>query len=147
VGQVDRQEWERLRDLQGKTINGDIKLESNSKTSPLFVAKVPIANAHEIDLVLNVTYRSYDNGVTFNFSAEKRPICRLDVRGTNHKDQGRTHKHELTTEADSNPRRNLPVAYARPEFETLSAKDAWKKLCEIAKIDHKGTFDPTGVTT
>ena len=68
------------------------------------------------------------------------PICRLDVNGTIHKDQGRTHKHELRDESD--PRVNLPFAVSRSDIDVhaASVREIWEGLCAQANIEHVGAF-------
>jgi len=83
------------------------------------------------------------DSVTFNFVCPEAggPICRVDVRGSPHKQAGRTHKHDLHQPGE--PRNNLPTAHARPDLEALTPQQVWTHLCTRANIQHTGTFaDP-----
>lgn len=138
---MNRGEFEVLRDMQGKIIENDIRLTAGRRTAPLLTADdIEIANSAGRELKLNITFHPQLDSVTFNVTESGNgPICRLDIRGTAHKDQGRTHKHSLQDE--SSPRQNLGKGVAaRPDLETLSILEAWQKFCEMAKIEHRGEF-------
>lgn len=138
---MNRAEFEALRDLQGKAIEGDIKLIAGRRLAPLLTADdIEIANTAGRELKLNITFHPLLDSITFNVTeAGNGPVCRLDIRGTAHKDQGRTHKHSLQDE--SSPRKNLGKGVAaRPDLETLSIQEAWQQFCMMAKIDHNGTL-------
>lgn len=140
---MDRHEFERLRDLKGKCIRSDIEFRPDPKVSPnLVFDNVEVHNAEGAELFLNGTYKPFIPAVTFNFAVKGvGPICRLDVNGTVHGTQGRTHKHALQSDAD--PRMNLPQAIARPDVVELSVREIWNKLCQEANIRHEGRFmDP-----
>lgn len=143
---MNRIEFEELRNLPGKIIRDDIVFNVTSATGSQtkVVGPLRVENSLGIDLFLNGAYRPWEDGVTYNFAVDKvGPICRVDVNGTNHQTQGRTHKHSLTKETD--PKNNLPEAVARPELSSMTAKQVWDVLCKEANIIHEGSFfDPEG---
>jgi hypothetical protein len=141
---MDRQEFETLRDLPDKTIEGDIKFESNASSGPnLVFGDVSVRNTMGLEVVLNGTYKPYIPSVTFNFSVRGvGPICRICVNGAKHGDAGRTHKHDLRK--DSCPRRNLPNAIARPDLENFTPDKVWETILAVTNITHNGNL--TGLT-
>lgn len=136
---MDKSEFEALRDLPDKVIKADIVFTPKNATT-LFFQDVPVSNSLDLEVVLYGTFKPDIPTVTYNFVLKGvGPICRIDVNGTIHKDQGRTHKHGL--QKDSCPRNNLPQAQNRPDFEKLTAKEAWDKICGMANITHEGRFE------
>ena len=140
IGNMDKAEFELLRDLAGKTISGDITFVADSHTSPsLIFGNIPVENSLDIDLLLNGRYNPEVGTLVFNFVAKLvGPICRVCVNGSVHKDAGRTHKHSLRKDRD--PASNLPFAIARPDLAAKSPKEVWEILCVEAHITHSGTF-------
>lgn len=144
---MNKQDFENLRNLPNKKITSDIAFEKKKELKyDLTFEQVPIENSAGIDVVLNGIYKPAIPSVTFNFVLNGiGPICRLCVNSKNHKNTGRTHKHELVHEDD--PRLNLPFAIARPDLNlnNKTVKEIWEKLCQQANIIHIGKFvDPAG---
>lgn len=143
---MDKDEFELLRELDGKVIHANIEFRADSKTMPnLIFDQIVVENAMGYDLLLNGNYRPAIPSVTFNFVIKGQgPICRLDVNGTIHKESGRNHKHELQKSGDSNT--NLPFAVKRDDLATCSTvKEIWETLCQEARISHSGEFiEPEG---
>lgn len=141
---MDRQGFINLLALQGKRIDQDMVFEDIPEKAPHRILKsVEVFNTGGIKVRLEGHYTPNHESVTFVFVCPEAggPICRVDVRGTNHKEQGRTHKHDLHRETD--PRNNLPTAHARPDLETLNPAQVWTDLCTRASIQHTGRFvDP-----
>lgn len=140
---MNRTEFEQLRDLPGKRITAEIKFTGNKQADPnLVFEQIPVENSLGVDVILNGTYKPEIPSITFNFVIRGTgPICRVCVNSTIHQEAGRTHKHDLQVETD--PRRNLPNATARPDLEGLTAREVWDNLCRQANIEHAGTFhDP-----
>lgn len=140
---MNRAEFEQLRALSGKVIDADIEFKASSKTSPCLVfEQVQVRNDLNWEVLLNGTYKPFIPAVSFNFVIKGLgPICRLDVNGTIHGEQGRTHKHDLHDEED--PRRNLPQAISRQDLKGKTARQVWELLCQQANIVHTGRFfDP-----
>jgi hypothetical protein len=136
---MDRAEFETLRDLPHKQVVDDITFTPKNATTLVF-QDVPVANALGLDLVLNGSFKPDIPAVKYNFSIKGvGPICRVDVNGSIHGTEGRTHKHDLQT--DSCPRKNLPTAKARPDLERLTALQVWQKVCAMANIQHTGRFE------
>lgn len=138
---MNRTEFEYLRDLPDKVIGADLRLTQRKETSPAWVADgIVIENVAEVQLRLNITYNPETGSKTFNVHVPGvGPICRLDVDGTSHKDQGRTHKHSLKTERC--PARNLPWAVAMPALAGLPLLEVFRSFCEMANIRHEGSFE------
>lgn len=141
---MDRAQFTALRDLPGKRIDKDLVYEVDPAHAPLKKLKtVDVVNAGGVKVKLDGTFHPLRDAVSFTFScaAAGGPICRVDVRGTVHKQAGRTHKHDLHQPSD--PTNNLPAAQARPDLEALSAREVWRDLCARASIEHHGDFlDP-----
>lgn len=106
-------------------------------------SRVPIeVQGSPTRLFLNGTYRPATRSVTFNVSADGEPICRVDVRGAEHKDATRTHKHE--TIGPGCAHNNLPYAVARPDLEDKGPAEIFEELCKAANIELQGRFvDPS----
>lgn len=140
---MNREEFQRLRDLPDKIINTDINFELQNGLGPnLVFSQIRVENSQDLDIILNGTFKPDIPSVTFNFVLKGvGPICRVDVNGTIHGNAGRTHKHDLRRESD--PRQSLPTAFARPDLEGKTAREVWEILCEQAHIIHQGHFhDP-----
>lgn len=137
---MNRQEFERLRDLPGKRITADIVFAASKATSPnLVFDNIKVENELGLDVFVNGTYKPGIPAFTFNFRVgQLGPICRVSVNNMHHKDAGRTHKNDLRDESD--PRMNLPTAIARKDLEGKSVQQVWEILCQQAKIEHQGQF-------
>jgi hypothetical protein len=137
---MNRLEFENLRNLPGKRIEGDIIFSRTKDTrSYLSFEKIQVINQFKWNILLNGKYWNDIPTYIFNFSiVDVGPICRIEVNSNEHYDSGRTHKHEFTKESDC--RNNLPTAYNRKDFEDLEILDGWEKLCKEAKILHDGKF-------
>ncbi len=140
---MNQQELEQLRGLPDKTVRQDIVFVRSTRTSPSLVFdNVPVENSLGWDIVVNGTYKPDVPALTLNFSVRGiGPICRICVNNTNHKEVGRTHKHEISQESD--PMDNLPYALERPDLAGKSPRQVWEIMCWGALIDHVGEFrDP-----
>lgn len=138
---MTRREFENLRDIVGKVIEGDIQYTAPGECSPLLIFdNIHVQNSLGYDIRLNGKFNPLLPSIVFNFRIlDVGPICRVEVNSTVHNGT-RTHKHSLWEEED--PRRNLPSnVIARPDLEGLTAKKVWDKLCIEAKITHKGVFE------
>ncbi|MFP5512150.1 MAG: hypothetical protein ACLGJC_03565 [Alphaproteobacteria bacterium] len=78
---MDRSEFERLRDMRGKRIVGDIRLERRSDNSVAWEARdIPIINADGVEARLNVQLVAETGAKTLNVKIPGiGPICRLEV--------------------------------------------------------------------
>jgi hypothetical protein len=137
---VTRAEFERLRDMPGKVIVGDIRLQEQRQTKPLLRAEdVRIANEANADLRLALTYNPLTGSKSINVLVPGLgAVCRLDVDGPEHPPAGRSHKHSLRSEEC--PRRNLPsaVAWDGPSGATMG--EVFGDFCRRANITHQGEF-------
>lgn len=143
---MDRTEFEALRDLPEKIIEGDVHLTLNVHTAPVLAAEdVPIKNAANADLILNATYLPDRRGFKINVHARGLgPICRLEVNGPEHPGATRTHKHALKTPRC--PMQNLHQdVKARPDLKGKTMLDVWREFCAMASITHKGNLLCDGV--
>ena len=142
---MTRAEFLYLRDLPGKIIDSDIvwKQEKGVRPNKVF-SRVLVKNSLGLEVWLNGTFKPTLVATTYNFVLlGTGPICRVDVNGPEHQDQGRTHKHDLRFVEDSEPGRNLPTAVARPDLASKDARQVWDVLCKQANIFHRGRFyDP-----
>jgi len=138
---VDRTQFEALRDLPGKVIRGDMRFAKGRATAPvLTIDGVVIENQGGIDLRLNISFNPVTGAKSFNVHVPGLgPICRLDVDGPAHRPAGRSHKHALTSERC--PDRNLPDRVAdRPDLSGRSLADLFAEFCSMGGIEHQGTL-------
>lgn len=137
---MNRNEFEALRSLPGKYLDGDVVFSRPKNChGPFSLNEMRLHNTLNEPIKLTGHYDPRVPKFTFNFVREGTgPICRLDVNGTVHKDVGRNHKHELRKESD--PAANLPTAYKRDDLASLSMEDAWRQLCKEANIVHNGNI-------
>ena len=141
---MDRQDFLQLLALPGKRIDGDVEFEMVAAKAPALVLRpVDVKNAGGLSIRLCGHYHPTYDAVTFAFDCREAggPICRVDVRGTMHKQAGRTHKHDL--QVDTDPLNNLPQAVARLDLVNLTPRMVWQDLCQRANLIHTGQFiDP-----
>ena len=138
---MNRQEFEELRDLPGKAIDGDIRFVAKKTASPILIAEANIKNDRNIDAKLTITCNPEIDVVSFNVSTSVGPICRLDIRGHNHPPVGRNHKHAL--QAERCPDRNLPDEVTDfSAISNLSVRELFERFLGMAKIKHNGVFAP-----
>jgi hypothetical protein len=138
---MTRAEFEHLRDLPGKAIVGDIRLQEQRAVRPLLRAEdVRIENSAGVDLRLTLTYNPQTGSKSVNVHVPGLgPICRLEVDGQRHPPAGRSHKHSLRS-ADC-PRANLPHDVApRPELSGKLLHEVFEEFCRAANIEHGGMF-------
>jgi hypothetical protein len=139
---MTRKEFEKLRDLPGKRIIGDLVFSAPETASPILLFdSIRVENDLNVELRLNGRFNPFLPSITYNFRVMGLgPICRVEVNGTMHRG-ARTHKHSLVNEDD--PRLNLPNTIARPDLEGKTARAVWLILCVQANIEHEGLFvDP-----
>jgi len=140
---MDRAEFEALRDLPGKMINGDIQFVAKKATLPVLVVEdLGIDNAQGVDLRMNLTYNPETSSLNINVHVRGiGPICRLDVNHTMHRPAGRTHKHTLQT--DQCPDRNLPDNVADcGQLAGKPVEELFEIFCKLSHITHNGNFVP-----
>jgi hypothetical protein len=142
---VDRDEFERLRDLPDKEIADDIvyRTDKNLPFGVFRTDQVKVNNSLDYPVVVEGHFTQATGAVVFNFFLEGTgPICRFEVNSTIHGDAGRTHKHDLRTPRC--PLQNLPYATARPDMEGLGPKELWELICQRTKIVFTGRFEFSG---
>lgn len=138
---MNRFEFEMLRNVPDKTINGNLvfAVKKDSGSSNLVFDNIKVENSLNYELFLNATYKPDIPSVTFNFIIKNvGPICRVCVNGMIHKNVGRTHKHDLQN--DSDPRNNLPEAIARNDLSGRKPSEIWQIICVQANIVHNGSL-------
>ena len=138
---MDRAEFERLRDLPGKTIEGDILLSRIATRGPYLESeKTLIVNSHEVEAFAIVRWNKETDSKTVNvFVSGVGPICRLDVDGRVHAPAGRHHKHSLRT--PSCPEGNLGRdIQPRDDLAGRTIQQVFTEFCRIAGIIHRGTL-------
>lgn len=143
---MDRTEFEALRDLRAKTIEGDVCLALSPRTEPLLTADdIAIRNSVGVDLLLNATYLPRRKAFKINVHVRGiGPICRVEVNGPEHPGATRTHKHALKTSRC--PGRNLHHdVQARPDLKGQSLRDVWRRFCDAAAITHRGELICEGI--
>lgn len=140
---MNRVEFEQLRALPGKILREDLVLRLDPRNGKTLRAKdVRVENEIGWGISVDFHYDPRFPKFVINFSADGvGPICRLCVNGTQHKDTGRYHKHELKMLRD--PALNLPFALRVDNLHDKTPSEVWKWLCREANIDHQGVFhDP-----
>jgi hypothetical protein len=135
---MNKNEFEVLRNLKDKFIEDDIEFQNvRGMGQNLTFEKIPVENSMGYKILLNGEYSPRLKKIKYNFVLSGiGPICRIEVNGQCHKDKCRNHKHELIKESD--PERNLPNAYPRPDLENKTPSELWEIVCKEAKIQHRG---------
>ncbi len=138
---MDREEFERLRDLPGKRIAGDITLKRKRSRSIVFESG-PVPIEFESGSLANVylEYNEATEAKTINvIVVGTGPICRLEVDLRVHREAGRDHKHALKT--PDCPSENLARDVSgRPDLSGLSFEAVFETFCKMAHIEHEGTL-------
>ncbi len=142
---MNREEFERLRDLPDKRIIGNIEFTPSRQVSTtLIIDRIRVENSAGYEIVLNGSYIRDIPSLKLNFHiVGTGAFCRLEINGKVHKNAGRTHKHSVHDE--SSIRRHLPDPTPRADLDLTaqSAKQIWETLCQEANITHLGEFvDP-----
>jgi hypothetical protein len=98
---VTRREFEALRDLPDKLIEGDIQFSAPGECSPVLIFEnIRVQNSLGYELRVNGKFNPLLPSVTLNFRIlDVGPICRVEVNSTSHSGS-RTHKHSLWVEED-----------------------------------------------
>lgn len=136
---MDRQDFERLRDLPGKTIRGDIRLRQSRNMKTVYECDKIAIEGTDVDLRMNIRHNIESGYTTINVvAAGQGPVCRVDVDGPVHHGAGRSHKHSLR-EAPC-PGMNLPHAEPRHDLNGRSPAEVLKDFCERARIDFQGVL-------
>jgi len=143
---VTREEFQSLLAMPGKRVVGDLEFVHDPNKAPVRpLRSLAVQGTGDWTVKLDGWYNPNHNSLSLTFScaqADGQAICRVDVRGIEHDEGGRTHKHELRRE--SCPRKKLPTRIERPDFETIPLPEIWRNLCQMANVEHLGTFhDPT----
>lgn len=139
---MNRGEFEALRDIPNKFIDGNIRLLQKATTRPARVADgIQIHNPREVPLRMNISFNPQSNAKTINVIAMGvGPICRLDVDGPRHRPVGRSHKHSLQTPRC--PDRGLPEGVVdRSDLTGMPIHSLFELFCRLACIEHRGTFE------
>lgn len=134
-------EFHELRNDASKYIDINIEFARAHKLKPHLLAfeGVKVHNSCGCEIQAGGTYNRILKRLVLYFTlADGRQICRLCVRGQVHKNAGRTHKHDITSDEDVE--NNLPHAKPRPELEEKTPFEIWEDLCKRAKLQHYGTF-------
>jgi hypothetical protein len=139
---MDRDGFERLRDLQGKTLTVDVRFRANRNTAPLLVAEnLRIENADGVEALLDITVNPRRGSTHFNVTVVGvGPICRLDVDGPPHRPLSGSHKHSLLVEAC--PDQNLREGVVdRSDLSGKPLRELFDMFCKMGNIDFSGTFE------
>ena len=139
---MDRNEFKRLRDLEGKRIEVDIRFEQDTSIAAVLTFKnIRIWNDLGYAVFLNGTYKPRLKAIIYNVRIEDiGPICRICVNGQEHGNAGRTHKHSLKTEECAKTGNIGKDVVARLDLEGKSAYEVFQDFCTRANIAHVGTF-------
>jgi hypothetical protein len=138
---MDRAEFEKLRDLPGKSIEGDIALSPPmAGAAYLESEKIPILNSEDVPAFVVVRWNPQTDSKTVNVAVRGvGPICRLDVDGRIHEPAGRHHKHSLRSAAcpEENLKRDLQ---RRDDLAGATIQQVFAEFCRIAGVEHVGTL-------
>jgi hypothetical protein len=135
---MDRNEFEHLRDLPGKSVSGPIVLKGKPGHAPeLYATNVAIENDAGADLRMDVSFNPKTGKKTVNVRKEPEgPICRLDVDGPAHRPATGSHKHSL--QRPDCPNKNLPMDVGdRPDLSGKSVQDVLDEMCRLGSIGGK----------
>lgn len=138
---MNRDDFERLRDLPGKRIVGDVCLTQRNDISAAWEAKdIPILNIDGVDARLTLQLVSETGAKTLNVKVTGvGPICRLEVDSRPHRPAGRSHKHALHT--PDCPRENLKRhVIDRSDLNGRSLNEVFDAFCQMAHIVHEGAL-------
>ena len=127
-----------------KSITEDIHFKSNAGHSDIFIFEdVEFVGENCEGMHVTGDYNCRTGSMAFNFQLKGvGAVHRYCLGGPEHHHVGRFHEHIIQKESDVGPA-NLPYAVRRDDFEKLSPKVAWIKICQEAKIAHTGFFrDP-----
>ena len=139
---MDRIEFERLRDLPDKFIEGDIVLQRSKDTSPLLSIVVPIENSAGVNATLRLELNEKTGTKTINVVVSGvGAICRLEVDGRPHKDYSGSHKHSLKLPDCTHPSINLGRQLEeRSDLSGKDIKEVFTDFCKKANITHRGSL-------
>lgn len=132
---MDRNEFEHLRDLPDKAINGPIVLKVKPGHAPeLYATDIVIQNSAEADLLMDVSFNPETDKKTVNVRERGvGPICRLDVDGPPHRPAGGCHKHSL--QKPDCPKNNLPLEVGdRTDLSGKSIQEVLDEMCKLGSI-------------
>jgi hypothetical protein len=137
---MKKDQFDKLRDLPGKLIFGPVNFSKKQATQPLLHADLDIQNNLGVPLKMNINFNPETGAKTINVvHVGGGPICRLDVDGAEHQDQGRSHKHDV--QDDDSVRRRLAYGVTpRPEMSGKPLRDIFNTFCEQANITFEGEF-------
>jgi hypothetical protein len=144
---MDRASFERLRNLGGKTIQGDIVLRPKKDRAGVYAMEnIIINNAIGTDTRLKVEWLEQTDAKCINVHIKGTgPICRLEVDATPHAPCGRSHKHSL--QKPTCPENNLNLGmYDRDDLSGKSIQEVFTDFCTSAHITHNGTLTIEGIT-
>jgi hypothetical protein len=136
---MDRQEFEKLRDLSGKRITAEIVLRSKKDRRGVQMSgPVPIESSNVVLAHLYVEHNVETDSKSINvMMAGIGPICRLEVDSRVHRPAGRSHKHSLRM--PDCPTKNLPIdVMDRPELTGASLEVVFEEFCRMAHIEFTG---------
>lgn len=139
---MDRTEFERLRDLSGKRIEGNIVLQRSKNLSPLLLAKVSILNDAGVTASLRIELNEQTDAKTLNVTiSDVGPVCRLEVDSRPHKKIGRSHKHSLKLPDCPHSAVNLSRDICeRNDLNGKSIQEVFTDFCKKANICFDGTL-------
>jgi hypothetical protein len=142
--EVTRIEFEQFRDLQNKTIEGDIIFTVKRNHAALRSAeRILILNELGLDARLHIHYNpGLDSKIfTIQVAEANGPICRLCVDNGPHPPCMHSHKHALHT--PSCPRNGLKLHVEdKPDLDGMPIGEVFKVFCQLTNIEHAGTFHP-----
>ena len=140
---MNRDEFERLRDLPDKRIVGDINLQRTKNTAPLLSCVVPIENSAGVNALVRIELNEQTDSKTLNvWIPDTGPICRLDVDARDHKEIGRSHKHSLKLPDCPHPSINLSRdIQSRADLAGMTIQEVFTDFCHKARITHEGSFN------
>ena len=124
-----------------KTVNEDVSFEFAPKETRVLEFKNIVILTDSVPYVVTIhgRYLCRTREISYTFVAEGvGPIARYDIRGSRHRNAGRTHFQSMRTL--SCPRQNLPHADARPDLEDFNAEQTWQVLLSEAGLTHTGNF-------
>lgn len=136
---MNRDEFERLRDDDGKVIRGDLRFVPHpNRQDWFFIKSAPIENRLGVDARLDAQVNARTGSKIFNVSVGGvGAVCRLCLDAVPHGALGRTHKHaflDMECVADNLAR----DVRSMPELAGLTIRRAFEAFCGLSHLRLEG---------
>jgi hypothetical protein len=137
---MDSHEFNAFWSIPDKCVNEDISFLPHRTLRDVFEFEgVEIITSSHDGVLLNGKYHCGLGAVSYNMVlVGTGAITRFCLGFNRHDNVGRFHQHLIKNKECV--RRQLPYAIDRHDYRSLTAQQAWTKLCVEAGITHVGQF-------